>query len=405
MLDDFPIIPQDRLAIRLKPAAERMTRKEHPWVFEASITKQNKEGKAGDLVVIFDQQKNKFLALGLYDPHSPIRVKLLQYKTPATIDGVWLSAKIQAAYARRVPLLATDTNSYRLLYGENDGLPGLVADVYADVLVVKIYSLIWWPYLHELFPLLLATSGCTTLVLRLSRNVQQDKTQLHGLYDGQVVAGTLEQPEVIFREHGIRFVANVIAGHKTGFFLDHRHNRKRVGELAQGQDVLDVFSYAGGFSVHALVGGARSVVSLDISSQALDMARKNARLNLAEPALNTLAQDAFVGLEELYQQGERFGLVIVDPPSFAKQASEREGALRSYTRLARLAIPLVAPGGVLLLASCSSRISADEFFQQAHDALVASGRPFQELERTFHDVDHPIGFPEGAYLKSIYFRL
>ena len=133
-----------------------MVRKQHPWVFEASITKQNKEGKAGDLVIIFDQKKNKFLALGLYDPFSPIRIKLLQYVQSANIDRSWLQEKIDEAYTLRAPLLATDTNSYRLVYGENDGLPSLIADVYDSVLVVKLYSLIWLPYLQDIFELLLA---------------------------------------------------------------------------------------------------------------------------------------------------------------------------------------------------------------------------------------------------------
>ncbi|MEL7222141.1 MAG: class I SAM-dependent rRNA methyltransferase [Bacteroidota bacterium] len=404
MIDQLPDFSPERLAIQLKPAAERMARKGHPWVFEGSITKQNKDGQAGDLAIIFDRQKNKLLAIGLYDPHSPIRIKLLQFNKAATINQGWFAAKIQQAFALRQPLLETDTNSYRFIYGENDGLPSLIADVYDHVLVVKLYSLIWLPYLKTILPLLLTTSACTTLVLRLSRNVQRHQDALYGLHDGQVLVGRLDNPEIIFREHGVRFSANVITGHKTGFFLDHRHNRKRVGELSRGQKVLDVFSYAGGFSVHALVGGAQEVTSLDISAQALKMADKNAILNLTNPPLRTIAEDAFVALEELRSSGTKFGVVIVDPPSFAKQASEQAGALRSYKRLAQLAIPLVKQGGALLLASCSSRVSADDFFTTALRALQDSGRPYQEIERSFHDIDHPIGFPQGAYLKAIYFR-
>ena len=402
-LPDFPA--PARLAIRLKPAAERMVRKQHPWVFEASITKQNKEGKAGDLAIVFDQKKNKFLALGLYDPSSPIRIKLLQFHQSATIDENWFQQKIQQAYDIRLPLLATDTNSYRLLYGENDGLPGLVADVYAKVVVVKLYSLVWLPYLSIILPIIIQTTGCTTLVLRLSRNTQRETTLLQGLHDGQVLYGELEDPVVIFREHGVRFSANVIEGHKTGYFLDHRHNRKRVGELAKGKSVLDVFSYAGGFSVHALCGGAREVYSLDISKQALDTARYNATLNIEQPAMHTIAKDAFVAMEELLKDGKRFDLVVVDPPSFAKKASEVAGALKSYRRLAKLAIPLVNKGGLLVMASCSSRVSADDFFATVEEALQESLRRFRETERSFHDIDHPIAIPEGAYLKCIYHQL
>ena len=402
-LPDFPA--PARLAIRLKPAAERMVRKQHPWVFEASITKQNKEGKAGDLAIVFDQKKNKFLALGLYDPSSPIRIKLLQFHQSATIDENWFQQKIQQAYDIRLPLLATDTNSYRLLYGENDGLPGLVADVYAKVVVVKLYSLVWLPYLSIILPIIIQTTGCTTLVLRLSRNTQRETTLLQGLHDGQVLYGELEDPVVIFREHGVRFSANVIEGHKTGYFLDHRHNRKRVGELAKGKSVLDVFSYAGGFSVHALCGGAREVYSLDISKQALHTARYNAMLNIEQPAMHTIAKDAFVAMEELLKDGKRFDLVVVDPPSFAKKASEVAGALKSYRRLAKLAIPLVNKGGLLVMASCSSRVSADDFFATVEEDLQESRRRFRETERSFHDIDHPIAIPEGAYLKCIYHQL
>ncbi len=381
-----------------------MVRKQHPWVFDASITKQNKDGKAGDLAFVFDQKKNKFLALGLYDPHSPIRIKLLQFNQSATIDTEWFEQKIQQAHEKRLPLLATATNSYRLLYGENDGLPGLIADVYAQVVVVKLYSLIWLPYLSMILPLILQVTESETMVLRLSRNVQKEKALLRGLEDGQVLYGELSDRVVIFEEHGVRFSANVIAGHKTGYFLDHRHNRKRVGELAKGKTVLDVFSYAGGFSVHALAGGAREVYSLDISAQALEIARQNALLNLSEPVLHTIAKDAFLAMEELQQKHHRFDIVVVDPPSFAKKASEIPGAIRSYERLAKLAIPLVNKGGTLVLASCSSRVKADDFFAVAEQTLSQNKRRYKELERTFHDIDHPISIPEGAYLKCIYYQ-
>lgn len=402
---NLPNIQPNRLAIKVKSIAERSVRQEHPWLFESSITKQSGEGKAGDLAIIYDRKKNKFLALGLYDPHSPIRIKLIQFKKSATINAAWFQARIQAAYEKRKSLLATDTNSYRLIYGENDGLPSFIADVYAEVLVVKLYAAIWLPYLSEILPILLEISGCKTLVLRLSRNMERISEELHGLQSGQVLFGKLESEVVIFREHALRFSANVVHGHKTGYFLDHRHNRKRIGGLSKGKRVLDIFAYAGGFSVHALAGGAKEVISLDISAQALAMAKENVQLNGLEAKHNVLAVDAFKGMQALQKQGKQFDIVIVDPPSFAKQDSERAKALQAYVRLAKLVIPLVAKGGILLLASCSSRVKAEDFFENALQVLKQSKRNFQELDRTFHDVDHPIGFPEGAYLKSIYFRL
>ena len=400
-----------RIAIKVKPSVEKIIRKGHPWLFENGITKVSKEGKAGDLAIIFDNKKNKFLAIGLYDPYSPIRVKILQSNQSATINEAWFESKIQTAYDKRLPLLQTETNSYRLIYGENDGLPSLIADVYDDVLVLKIYSLIWLRYLDVLQPILLKISQCKTLVLRLSRNVEQQKTELNGLYNGQVLHGVLENrlsrdlgETIIFTEHGLKFQANVIKGHKTGYFLDHRHNRKKVGELAKGKTVLDVFSYAGGFSVHALAGGAKEVVSLDISKQALALSKENAALNPHRGTHKTMAVDAFEGLENLRQAGKKFDVVIIDPPSFAKKDTEKERALKSYGRLAKLGVQLVAKNGILLLASCSSRVTADDFFETVLPIVQNSKRPFHITEKTFHDIDHPITFREGAYLKSIYLQ-
>ncbi len=394
----------NRIAIKLKPAAERMVKKRHPWVFEGSIVKQSGEAEAGDLAIVFDSKKNKFLACGFYDPDSPIRVKLLQFHQSAQIDQAWFKEKIAAAYAIRKPLLLTDTNSYRLIYGENDGLPGFIADVYATILVVKLYSAIWFPYLDKILPHLLEHSNCDTAVLRLSRSLQSEDAK-HGFSEGQIIHGTLENEVVIFKEHGLNFSANVIHGHKTGYFLDHRHNRKRVGDLSENKKVLDVFAYAGGFSIHALAGGASEVTSIDISAKALEMATQNAALNLHEGKHITMAVDAFEGLEKLYQKGNRFDLIIIDPPSFAKRETETDKAKKHYHQLAVLGAKLVESGGTILLASCSSRVKADTFFEISERGLQDSGRFFRLLEKTFHDTDHPISFPEGAYLKTAYYRV
>lgn len=396
------------IAIKVKPVVERIVRKAHPWIFEEAIVKQSVDGKSGDLAIVYDQKKNKFLALGLYDPHSPIRIKLLQYHQPAKINKDWFQQKIEKSYQIRQSLLTTtDTNSYRLIHGENDGLPSFIADIYADVLVVKLYAAIWLPYLKTILPILQSITGCKVIVLRLSRSLQNLTEELQGLEDGQVLYGKLKKEEVIFREHGLQFSANVVKGHKTGYFLDHRHNRLKVGKMAKNKKVLDVFAYAGGFSVHALGGGAIEVVSLDISKHALEMAKKNVALN---PRLNVskhkiLVADAFEGLKQLYKQKRFFDIVVVDPPSFAKRDSERKKALKKYAQLCQLAIPLVSKGGILLMASCSSRVSANDFFEVILQNLQSSGRRFRELERTFHDIDHPIGFEEGKYLKAIYYRM
>ena len=392
-----------RLAVKLKPAAEKAVKQGHPWVFDKGIAKVNKEASSGDIAVIFDQKKNKFLALGLWDAASPIRIKILHQGSPTQLDSEFFKQKIDQAFQVRQPLLKTATNSYRFIYGENDGLPGLVADVYAKVLVVKVYSLIWERYLDLIVDGLQACAACTTVVLRLSRNVQNHPQKPATWADGLVIRGALENPQIQFQEHGLYFQANVVHGHKTGYFLDHRHNRKKIGEIAEGKTVLDVFSYAGGFSVHALAGGAASVMSIDVSKQALDAAAENARLNIENPAHETWAVDAFEGLRILKKQGRTFDIVIIDPPSFAKQASEVPTATKTYQQLIELAIPLVGKDGILLSASCSSRVDRNTFFEINERCLLASGRSWKLLEQTFHDIDHPIGFPEGAYLKSAYF--
>ncbi|MCH2195000.1 class I SAM-dependent rRNA methyltransferase [Kordia sp.] len=400
----FPDIPTHKIAIKLKPSAETLVKKGHPWIFENSIVKQNKEGKSGDLAVIFDNRKNKFLACGFYDPNSPIRIKILQANKPATINTTWFANKIQEAYQKRIPLLQTDTNSYRLIYGENDGLPSLVADVYDNVLVVKLYASYWFYYLKDILPELIKISKAETTVLRLSRNVAKEKNEFD-LTDGQVLDGTLTNEVIVFKEHGVNFSANVIHGHKTGYFLDHRANRKKVGELSKNKTVLDVFSYAGGFSVHALVGDAKEVTSLDISAPALEIAKSNAKLNTYSGTHKVIVGDAFDELNKLARVNTKFDIVVIDPPSFAKSAAEVDKAIAGYKKLTQLGLQLVKRKGILILASCSSRVTSDMFFDLVEETLHRNNANFTILEKTLHDIDHPIGFKEGAYLKCMYVRV
>ncbi len=390
------------LAVKLTVMGERHVRSDHPWIFSESIEKINKEGNAGDIAIIFSHTKNKPLGVGLYDPDSPIRIKMLHHGSGANLNTEFFTEKIARAFALRTELLETETNSYRLLFGENDGFPGFIADVYANVLVVKLYSAIWFPYLEMILPPLLEISGCDTLVLRLSRNLQQLTT--HNYKDGQVLFGTLANEEVHFVEHGVNFSANVIKGHKTGYFLDHRANRKRVGELSKGKTVLDVFSYAGGFSVHALAHGAKEVSSLDISKQALEIALANGKLNTFSGTHRTIVGDAFMEMQRLVHLGEVFDVVVIDPPSFAKSKKEIAVAKKKYFQLAQLGEKLTAKKGLLVLASCSSRVSASEFYAINKEALHSQTRHSKCIEKTGHDIDHPVSFPEGAYLKCGYYQ-
>ncbi|NRD23766.1 class I SAM-dependent methyltransferase [Winogradskyella litoriviva] len=399
----FNKIETNNLAVKLNAKGEQFVVKGHPWVFSNSIVKINDHAKTGDLAIVFSKNKNKVIGLGLYDGNSPIRIKIIHNAdTKVKVGSDFFQDKIEVAYEKRLELLSTNTNSYRLLFGENDGFPGLIADVYNTVLVVKLYSEIWLPYLESILESLQKVSKVDTIVMRLSRGLQNSKN--HSLKDGEVVFGTLKNEVVVFVEHNVNFSANVIKGHKTGYFLDHRANRKRVGELSKEKKVLDVFSYAGGFSVHALANGAKEVTSLDISKQALDMARTNGKLNNYTGKHKTISGDAFEEMKLLIENGKTYDVVVIDPPSFAKQQSEVDLAKKKYAQLAELGAMLTAKKGMLVLASCSSRVLAQSFFDLNNRVLNSQSRLFEIELKTNHDVDHPISFPEGAYLKCGYYR-
>jgi len=342
------------------------------------------------------------MGVGLYDPSSPIRIKVLYNKGPLQIDRYFFRDRLNQATQKRQPHFGTDTNAYRLVFGENDGLPGLIADLYDKTLVVKLYSAIWIPYLELLIEELALVSGATTGILRLSRLLRSETK--NDLKEGEVLFGELASEEVQFKEHGVLFSANLVKGHKTGFFLDHRHNRKRVGELARGRSVLDVFSYAGGFSVHALSAGASHVCTVDISGQALEVAKANATLNPHQGSHELIKGDAFEILEHMKAEKSSYELVVIDPPSFAKEKKQIGSALKKYAWLGRTGIALCGKGGVLVMASCSSRIDSNQFFELVINEARNSKRPFTVIDQTRHDVDHPVGFAEGAYLKCIFVR-
>ena len=334
---------------------------------------------------------------------SPICIKMLHHGGGVLLDSNFFLNKINEAYKLRIPLLKTNTNSYRFLFGENDGFPGLIADVYHKVIVVKLYSSIWFPYLKIITEHLLTVSDTTTAVLRLSRSLQQLKDR-YNTEDGQVIYGTLTDANIPFIEHGVHFSANVIKGHKTGYFLDHRENRRQVGLLSKNKTVLDVFSYAGGFSVHALANQAKAVTSIDISKQALTLAVQNGKLNNFTGNHTTLVGDAFKILQNFISKKRTFDVVIIDPPSFAKNKNEIEIAKKKYKQLALLGASLSSKNGLLVLASCSSRVLASEFLAINKEALDTVPRNYFLVKTTQHDIDHPINFKEGAYLKTGYYR-
>lgn len=394
-----------RLRLRVTNAAESHIRAGHPWVYESSVREQSREGQAGELAVIYDR-RDRFLAIGLFDPASPLRVRVLHAGAPVTLDMAWWAARLDAALSRRAALFGPvagegETSGFRLMNGESDGFPGLVLDRYAQVLVLKVYTAAWFPFLPLLLDLLAERFYGFAVVLRLSRNIQAQAAQV-ALMDGAVLLGEVPQGPVVFKESGLNFLADVRQGQKTGFFLDQRENRRRVESFAQGRRVLNAFSFNGGFSLYAARGGAKEVVSVDISAHALAGAGQNFALNpdLRTPH-ETVQADVF---EWLRNTGRTFDLIILDPPSLARREQEREGAIRAYAKLAADGISKLAPGGILVSASCSAHVSADEFFNAVRTAARRSGRKHRELRTSRHAPDHHASFPEAEYLKAIYLQ-
>ncbi|HUF51910.1 MAG TPA: class I SAM-dependent methyltransferase [Longimicrobiales bacterium] len=393
--------------MHLYPPAERAVRSGHPWVYADGVERIRRPGEAGDLAVIFDH-KDRFLAIGLYDPSSPLRVRILHHGDPVQIDRDWLLQRMRTAQEIRAPLAAQDTTGYRMIHGENDGLPGLVVDRYDKTLVVKLYTSAWLPHLQSIVDGLRSFTGAECIVLRLSRTVRRQMND--SVADGQVMFGCLPPSPVVFEENGLHFEVDPVRGQKTGFFLDQRDNRALVERYSAGKSVLNVFSYTGGFSVYAARGSARSVWSLDASSRALMAAERNFERNRNWAGVRAAqhrvhAGDAFDILPRLRDNGDRFDMVILDPPSFAKAEREVERALRSYERIIRMGMGLVASGGMLVAASCTSRIGAEQLRRTAYSAAAAETRRLEILQQTGHALDHPIGFPEGAYLKCIFARI
>ena len=433
-----------RLRLRITAAAENFVRSGHPWVFADSVRELNREGAAGELAVIFDRQ-DKFLAVGLFDPASPIRVRVLHCGKPATIDHEWWSAHLAQTVARRQNLFDAQTTGYRVINGESDGWPGLVLDRYNTTLVLKLYTAAWLPRLSEIVELVRAQLAPERIVLRLSRNIQEvagspksrssrreealTKSESNApslavknlslltsaatsRRDGEIIFQKNAWPEAgaptIFLESGLRFEADVLRGQKTGFFLDQRENRRLVESLASGRSVLNAFSFSGGFSLYAARGGAKLVTDLDISAHALASAERNFALNqsiasVAQCKHERVQADTFAWLEQ--NAARKFDLIILDPPSFAKREAERANAIRAYERLSALGIERLSSGGILVSCSCSAHVSAAEFFEAVRSAVRTSGRAFSELQTTRHAPDHVATFKEAEYLKAIFLKI
>ena len=415
------------LRLRVTAAAERRVRAGHPWVFANSVREQNREGLAGELAVIFDRE-DRLLAVGFFDPDSPIRVRVLHVGKPLTIGTEFWRTRLDTAVRRRDGLFDEHTTGYRLINGESDGWPGLVLDRYDATLVLKIYAAAWSSRLEEIIGLIRERLKPERIVLRTSRNLRGSASRTglpphpgplplgggEGEFtaiatgDGAILFGPPVSGPVVFTENDLRFEAEVVRGQKTGFFLDQRENRRQVESLASGRVVLNAFSFSGGFSLYAARGGATSVTDLDISAQALDSARRNFALNQAVAAIaqcprDSVQADAFEWLAGNARR--KFGMIILDPPSLAKREVERAGAIRAYAKLAEAAINQLAPDGILVACSCSAHVTAEEFFAAVRGAAGSTGRKYTELQTTRHALDHAATFKEADYLKGVYLRL
>jgi len=394
-------ISDNIISIILTYKGHQVVRKGHPWLYDKAVERANKQGNSGDIAILYDS-KRKFAGIGLYDAHSPIVVRVLHSGKQIILDKEWLTGRISESINKRTKLLNDpQTTGYRLVNGENDELAGVVADIYDTTLVIKLDSTCWLPHLETLKDIFIALIKPERIVLRMSRSVKE----FSDIPDGSVVFGNKISKPITFMENGIKFYADPAEGQKTGFFLDQRDNRKLVGDMSNGLSVLNIFAYTGGFTLYAAQGGAKSVASLDISKPALDECLKNYELNGFSTPHEIICGDAFDEMDRLSSEKRKFGMVIVDPPSFARKQTDVPGALKAYEKLNKLAVRLVEQNGILVAASCSARVSKEEFFTTVTNAVKASGRRYSEIKRTGHALDHPIGFPEGSYLKCIFIKL
>lgn len=396
-----------RLRLRVTATAEQHIRAGHPWVFSDSVRETNRAGTAGELAVIFDRN-DKFLAVGFFDPESPIRVRVLHVGKPQNVDGEFWRARLNTALQRREGLFDASTTGFRLINGESDGWPGLVLDRYDTTLVLKIYTAAWVERLEEITGLIRERLQPERIILRTSRNLERRApTRPDGsLLFSHRAEAALGAP-VVFNENSIRFEADVWKGQKTGFFLDQRENRRFVESHARGRTVLNAFSFSGGFSLYAARGGAKSVTDLDISKHALESAKRNFVLNAGDSVIaqcphEPIQADVFEWLAG--NAGRKFDLIILDPPSLAKREAERSGAIRAYGKLVESGLNHLLPGGVLVACSCSAHVTAEEFFGAVRQAARSSSRRFTELQTTRHAPDHHATFAEAEYLKGIYLR-
>jgi 23S rRNA (cytosine1962-C5)-methyltransferase len=390
--------------IILKEGREKSLLRCHPWVFSGAIKRVEGSSAAGDTVQIYSTQ-GAFLAHAAYNAHSQIAARVWSWDAEQSINADFFRTKITYALALRKDLkLAQHSTGLRLIHGESDGLPGLVVDQYGDVLVMQIGSAGAERWRDTCADILQEMCNPVCIYERSD----SDSRALEGLPErNNVLHGNLPESLTIV-EHGLRFVVDVAHGQKTGFYLDQRDNRELIGTLAQDKDVLNCFCYSGGFSLYALRGGAKSVLSIDSSNEALQLAQRNVELNgLDASRAEWQCDDVFQTLRKLRDQNRKFDLIILDPPKFAPTAAFAEKAARGYKDINLLGFKLLRPGGMLATYSCSSGINDDLFQKIIAGAALDAGVTAHIIRKLHAAPDHPIllNFPEGAYLKGLVLRV
>ena len=385
----------------LKPGRDKSVLHRHPWIYSGAVGQVNGNPQPGDTVEVRNASGD-WLGRAAYSPASQIRARLWTWDADEAVNEDYFRARIEKALAlRRAVVSPGETDSYRLIHGESDGLPGLVVDRYADWLVVQILS----AGIELRRDLLVGLLADLTGVENIYERSDVDVRQLEGLPDRTGVLRGAPPPNPLWiHEHGLTFAVDLATGQKTGFYLDQRANRRRVGQLAAGRSVLNCFSYSGGFSLYALRGGAVSVLSVDASAEALELGRQNLAANaLPAEKAEWLQGDVFHVLRDLRDRARKFDLIVLDPPKFAPTAAQAEKAARGYKDINLLAFKLLNPGGFLATFSCSGGISAELFQKIVAGAALDAGVNACILDLLRQGADHPVAlnFPEGAYLKGI----
>ncbi len=391
--------------IILKAGREKSLLRRHPWIFSGAIADVAGGPARGDTVRV-TAQDGRFLALAAWNPDANIRGRVWSCDESARIDAAFFRSRLAAAIAMRrrlQPRAAAEAE--RLVHGESDGLPGLIVDRYADVVVIQISSAGCERWREPIISALQELTGARAIYERSDADV----LELEGLPTRTgVVAGALNSPVVEIREDGMRLEVNVATGHKTGFYLDQRDNRIGVGRHCEDREVLNCFSYTGGFTLQALRHGARSVVSVDSSADALARAREHVALNgLPQDRCEWVDADVFQCLRKFRDQGKAYDVIILDPPKFAPTAASAERAARGYKDINLLAFKLLRPGGMLATFSCSGGVSADLFRKIVAGAALDAGIEAAVIAQMHASPDHPVSlaFPEGEYLKGLLCRV